>query len=183
MNDKNSIRQQLKSKRQALTADQVTQHSHSICQKIINTYLDGTHKHIGIYLPFGNEVNLQPLLSTDSSCYIPSINKLNMQFQLWTESLKIQPHSLGMKQPLFIDNLPEAELDICFMPLLGYDKQSNRLGMGGGFYDRYFENNRHNTKLIGVAHDCQFWPSLPHDDWDVTLDGIVTESQHLIFQK
>ncbi len=81
-----------------------------------------------------------------------------------------------MMQSDFIDGLKRAHLDVCFLPLLGFDALGHRLGMGGGFYDRYFEHNSE-TLLIGVAHDCQQVDSLPVDDWDVKLHAIVTESQ------
>lgn len=182
MKSKYDIRLALKAKRKALSLPQTSHNSSQICQRIIANHLKDKNLHIGIYLPFGNEVNLKALNKHFLKLYIPSVQGKCMQFQAWTKSTTINTHPLGMQQPAFDIELRRTHLDICFLPLLGFDNQGNRLGMGGGYYDRYFENLS-DTLLIGVAHDCQQVDTLPHDDWDVKLDGIVTESQHLNFQK
>ncbi|GGW93883.1 5-formyltetrahydrofolate cyclo-ligase [Alteromonas halophila] len=79
--------------------------------------------------------------------------------------------------------VPAHQLDVILMPLVGFDKDGNRLGMGGGFYDRTLAN-RHNwpasPRLIGIAHDCQQVDALPVAAWDVPLDAIVTPSQIIV---
>ena len=80
-------------------------------------------------------------------------------------------------------------LDLVFMPLVAFDKNSNRLGMGGGFYDRCFafrnttqqDNIRTRPLLIGCAHALQEMSSLKPEKWDVPLDGILTEKYFLRF--
>ena len=64
------------------------------------------------------------------------------------------------------------------MPLLGFDLQLNRLGMGGGYYDRAFAFKRSNAQspiLIGTAFACQQYSALPIADWDIPLDAVITE--------
>jgi len=72
------------------------------------------------------------------------------------------------------------QLDAVLVPLLGFDQMGNRLGMGGGFYDRSFEFRiKSATKtpvLIGVAYDFQQLDNLPAEPWDVPLDIIITET-------
>ncbi len=71
-------------------------------------------------------------------------------------------------------------LGVVFMPLLGFDQQGNRLGMGGGFYDRAleFKHRANGTRplLIGAAFDCQRVEALAINAWDVAMDAVVTES-------
>ncbi len=178
---KQFVRKQISSLRNDLTPDEVRLNSKIICQRIADLYPSIMCKATALYLPFGNEVDLTSLLlAGDNSFHIPSVQNKNMQFQKWSTELRINRHTLGMQQPQFQPDLPPTQLSICLMPLLGFDDQGHRLGMGGGFYDRYFENNK-DTLLIGVAHDCQQWPQLPHDGWDVKLHAIITESQHISF--
>ena len=59
-------------------------------------------------------------------------------------------------------------------PLVAFDARGNRLGMGGGHYDRYFAEHPR-AERIGVAHECQRTAELPVDPWDVRLDAVVTE--------
>ena len=63
------------------------------------------------------------------------------------------------------------------MPLVGFDAQRNRLGMGGGFYDRTFafRNNKNNPYLIALAYEWQHLPKLSKEAWDITPDLIITE--------
>ncbi len=73
-----------------------------------------------------------------------------------------------------------ADHQVILMPLVGFDNKGNRLGMGGGFYDRTLANldklsNR--PLLIGVAHDCQQADALPVMQWDIPLNAIVTPTQ------
>lgn len=77
------------------------------------------------------------------------------------------------------------QLDIILMPLVAFDRQGNRMGMGGGFYDRTlsFRQARQawiKPKLIGVAHSCQEHPGLKRQPWDVSLDGVITENEIII---
>jgi 5-formyltetrahydrofolate cyclo-ligase len=73
-------------------------------------------------------------------------------------------------------------LDLLLVPLVGFDAGGNRLGMGGGFYDRTLSYLSHRTywrrpRLIGIAHECQRVAELRLRPWDVPLDMVVTERQ------
>jgi len=78
------------------------------------------------------------------------------------------------------DMLRAEELDLLIMPLLGFDKNGNRLGMGGGFYDRTLSYKQENPEkkpvLMGFAYDFQEISSLQAETWDIGLDWIATES-------
>ena len=73
-----------------------------------------------------------------------------------------------------------SQLDIVLLPLLAFDDRGNRLGMGGGYYDRLFASRLHRkTKQplrVGLAFDCQQAERLPMQAWDVPLHAVVTES-------
>ncbi|MCW8869375.1 MAG: 5-formyltetrahydrofolate cyclo-ligase [Proteobacteria bacterium] len=175
---KSQLRQHLRRKRNALNTDQVQRHSKIIVEKICNSPLWHQSQQIGIYLPFNNEVDLTALLYTNKSCFIPSIQGTDMQFHRHHERLNLITTSFGLSQPKFISRHQRPDMDLCIMPLVGFDHQGHRLGMGGGYYDRYFENNK-NTVLWGVAHAIQEYDELPNDPWDVKLHGIITEQTWL----
>ena len=72
------------------------------------------------------------------------------------------------------------------MPLVAFDLEGNRLGMGGGFYDRtlaYLAQRHHWRKphLLGTAFELQRFGKLPNQPWDVPLDGVVTEAAYRSF--
>jgi len=71
------------------------------------------------------------------------------------------------------------------MPLVAFDLTGNRLGRGGGYYDRTFafmrEKHRNHPYLLGLAYHWQQIDALPREDWDIPLAGIVTEKAILFF--
>tara|TARA_Y100000296_G_scaffold69473_1_gene83328 strand:- start:227 stop:871 length:645 start_codon:yes stop_codon:yes gene_type:complete len=107
------------------------------------------------------------------------ICKGHLLFLHFTKSTPLVTNQYGIKEPeLACHNvIPVRQLDALLMPLVGFDKSGNRLGMGGGYYDRTLAFTKGQTvkpKLIGIAHDIQQVSSLPIAPWDVPLDAIVT---------
>ena len=171
---KSQLRQRLRQQRNALTQQQVESNARIIVEKIITSAYWQQSQHVGIYLPIKNEVDLTALLHTEKTCYIPSVRGSAMQFHRYHQQLPLITTAYGLSQPKFASCHKQPQLDLCLMPLVGFDTQGHRLGMGGGYYDRYFENNS-DTVLLGVAHAVQKHEQLPTDPWDVKLQGIITE--------
>lgn len=77
--------------------------------------------------------------------------------------------------------IPLQQLTILLVPLVGFDTEGNRLGMGGGFYDRTlaaWRNGRYpNLHPIGLAYDCQQVESLPVEAWDIPLPRVITPTK------
>ena len=79
-------------------------------------------------------------------------------------------------------------LDVVFMPLVGFDREGNRIGMGRGFYDRFFAHRARmhawrRPLLVGIAYDEQCVPALHPAAHDVPLDALVTQSTVLRFRR
>ena len=85
-------------------------------------------------------------------------------------------NKFGIPEPV---SLKIVYPDILLVPLVGYDKYLNRLGYGGGFYDRYIEKIEKIKKIkkIGLAFSCQKIKSVPIDQYDKKLDFIITEKE------
>jgi 5-formyltetrahydrofolate cyclo-ligase len=84
--------------------------------------------------------------------------------------------------------LPARTLDVVFMPLVGFDRTGNRIGMGRGFYDRFFAHRARMRRwrrplLVGIAYDEQCVPALLAAGHDVPLDALVTQSSVLRFDR
>ena len=82
--------------------------------------------------------------------------------------------------------MPSQQLDIIFTPLVAFDDSGNRLGMGGGFYDRTLAglaNKINNTAIIGLAYDQQQVDQLPLEAWDIPLPRIITETKDYQFSQ
>ena len=103
-------------------------------------------------------------------------------FAPFSESSVMKCNRFGIAEP----QVPATEwitarrLGLIIMPLVGFDSKGNRLGMGGGFYDRSLAFKKHRQhwrapRLIGLAHEIQKVDQLPSASWDIPLDMIVTE--------
>ena len=84
-------------------------------------------------------------------------------------------NKIGIPEPLKYKN--KIIPDLIFVPLVGFDNKLNRLGYGGGFYDRYFQRNTTLKKIvkIGLAFSFQKIKKLPVNKYDKKLDLIITE--------
>jgi 5-formyltetrahydrofolate cyclo-ligase len=133
------------------------------------------------YYPASFEVNVLKIFQTNiiarMKILLPVVKGKNtINFYEWKKNDILRINQFGMLEPAIFSNhiIP----DIMLVPLLAYDNQNNRLGYGGGFYDRYF--NRYlktykNILTIGVAFSFQKHRKLPVFNNDVKLDYILTE--------
>ncbi|VAW43935.1 5-formyltetrahydrofolate cyclo-ligase, partial [hydrothermal vent metagenome] len=160
--NKTTIRSQLLKQRKSLNPNQIASLSEKIVKHITQSELYQQANHIALYLPFNGEVDLTALLQVEhKKHYLPSIQGKHMQFQRHTPSLLLKKHRYGIDQPEFIGSLQPVQpvqLDLCLMPLVGFDLNGNRLGMGGGYYDRYFEHivtDNNATQLAGIGYQFQ----------------------------
>ncbi len=156
-----------------------------------------TSNRILAYSPIMGEVDPRMLLSNlKSDIYLPRImnlkNGLMQFFKSATNTTNqhgcLNTNVFGIKEPAISKpRLAAKHFDVVLMPLVAFDRQGNRLGMGAGFYDRSFsfKNQTDQIKrplLIGLAHHCQEVKSIISDSWDVSLDAIITD-QELILLK
>lgn len=83
---------------------------------------------------------------------------------------------MGLRNPINGVPVPFEEIDMVITPGLGFDRQGNRLGRGGSYYDNFFTINKIKAAKWGVAFNEQLCDSIVHDDTDVPVDAVVTEA-------
>ncbi len=122
-------------------------------------------------------------LALGKDCFLPVLDKRSpkMDFALYRRGDKLIRNKFGIPEPApRAPRIAADELDLVCLPLVGFDEQGNRLGMGGGFYDRTFAYRRTSVGtgplLVGLAHQCQQVSALPMQPWDVPLDMIATDA-------
>ena len=180
---RNQLRQQIRKTRANLTALQQQQAEDSITQQALALIEERNAQHIALYVSFDGEISTDKLIKTlwaqDKYVYLPVLHPFNPNHLLFLRYLPETPmlkNKFGIWEPkLNVQNvLPLKELDILFTPLVAFDKQGNRLGMGGGFYDRTLQNWRNSSFIpVGLAHQCQQVEQLPTEVWDVPLHQIL----------
>ena len=140
-------------------------------------------KNLGGYYPSNFEIdNLEILEFLEKKNYkisLPVIKKNNqMDFFKWTKNDPLKINKYGIPEPVSSKILFP---DILLVPLAGYDDDLNRLGYGGGFYDRYIEKIEKIKKVIkiGLAFSYQKLKNVPINQYDKKLDFVITEKEIL----
>jgi 5-formyltetrahydrofolate cyclo-ligase len=178
---KSIIRRQINQQRKNLTTQQVEVLSSQICKKIIDHECFYQSKILALYSAFANEVNLSSLLDSDKIFLLPVINSNHgMSFKNYQIGDEVITNKYGILEPSESNDVNPNEIDLCLMPLVGFNRLGHRLGMGAGYYDRYFALNKSHKKptiLAGVAYDFQENDTIQNDDWDIPLNYIFTNKE------
>lgn len=179
-------------KRKALTPQQQYQHALKAKQLLLRSPWLQRPKKIALFLAQDGELStdlLFPILwQRQHRTYLPVLKTHRgraMAFAEATPSTDYQLNQFGILEPKapHHQHLTGNQLDIVLMPLTCFDLQGNRMGMGGGYYDRTFAFKHcqtapaHKPKLIGWAHQCQQVDLIQTETWDIPLDGLVTEQR------
>ena len=140
-------------------------------------------KIVGGYYPSKYEINDLNILNFFSKkgfiIGLPKIKKNHqMNFFKWDKSNPLFINKFGIPEPITKNKICP---DILFIPLVAFDKKLNRLGYGGGFYDRYIEKISKKKKIfkIGLAFSFQELKNIPVNKYDKKLDIIITEKDIL----
>ena len=187
---RSELRKTTRAKRQSLTSDE---QRHAAAELLSHfQQADSVHhaQRIALYLSVDGELNTQPLIEhcwrEGQEVYLPVIHpfsKGHLLFLHYHPNSILVPNRFGILEPKLsvLDVLPPYRLDVICTPLVAFDKSGQRLGMGGGYYDRtlapWYESGR-GAKPVGIAHDCQQVDDLPVEVWDVPLPEILTPSKH-----
>ena len=136
-------------------------------------------KIIGGYYPFNYELNILNILEIfEKKNYfisLPKIAKNNqMDFFKWSSNDPLKINNYGIPEPI---SSKICFPDILIVPLVGYDSNLNRLGYGGGFYDRYINKIKKIKKIItiGLAYSFQKVKEISINKHDIKLDFIITD--------
>lgn len=143
---------------------------------------------VALYWPSDGELDPRPLLRLRprKRWYLPVLRRFprrTLMFVRWRPGERLRPNRFGIPEPTRRGRRihPAGALDLVLVPLVGFDADGHRLGMGGGYYDRTLaglRQRRHwrRPRLIGLAHDCQRLARIEPRPWDVRLDAVATES-------
>ncbi len=143
-------------------------------------------KSIAIY--FANDGEISPHLIAQQArreskkIYCPVLRRQAMFFREYPANALLHRNHYGIREPLprYAERRAQ-EIDIIILPLVAFDQHGNRLGMGGGYYDRSFAFKRNvpftPPRLIGLAHSVQQTDYVPIEEWDIGLDYLITESR------
>ena len=139
-------------------------------------------KIVGGYFPFNKEIDdlkiLQALEKKKYLITLPKIKKNNqMDFFEWSFTQPLIINKYGIPEPITNNT---RYPDLLLVPLVAYDKKFNRIGYGGGYYDRFLKKISKRKKIItiGLAYSFQKVINIPINDYDIKLDYIITDKKY-----
>lgn len=189
MIDRIRLRREMRSRRRALPARDRRARDRLLCNHLSRSAPFRNSRHIGFYLANDGEPDLSALVhrarSMGKTCYLPllcDLGSLHMWFAPYDADTPLRPNRYGIGEP----QIPPSRrsrtrgLDLVLAPLVAFDALGNRLGMGGGFYDRSLAHLklRHHWQrptLIGIAYAFQRVERLTHQAWDVAVQAVATD--------
>ncbi len=189
---KRQLRQQMRARRRSLSPAQQHRAALGLFRQLQKLPAFLRSQNIALYLPNDGEIDPRPLAKKvwqmGKHCYLPVLHPLKarqLAFIRYQPHTRLYPNRFGIPEPDLRCHswlAPEC-LDLVLLPLVAFDREGGRLGMGGGFYDCTFAFKKrslpHRTKphLVGLAHSCQETESVARETWDVPLSSIATERE------
>ncbi|WP_456373477.1 5-formyltetrahydrofolate cyclo-ligase [Thiolapillus sp.] len=183
-------RQQMRASRRALDPACRLALAKAACRHLVSLNRFTNARRVALYLAADAELDPFPVLEKaclmGKQCYLPVLHPVREQslwFARWQPGEALRPNRYGIAEPVWKPQtlVKPWALDLVLMPLVAFDSKGNRMGMGGGYYDRSFawRFGRRFWKgpmLVGYAYELQKVKNIKVSDWDVPLDAIVTES-------
>lgn len=190
---RNTLRKTLRARRRSLSPQQQAEAAKRLLQQLKRQPLFLRSQHIAFYLPNDGEIDPRPLIREawrrGKQCYLPVLAP-GKDNRLWfvrhTPTTPLIKNRFGIPEPraLFKHRFVSRQLDVVFLPLVGFDRRGGRMGMGGGFYDRSFafkqNSASHKPYLVGLAHQCQQVEQLQLAHWDIPLCAVATDQEIIV---
>ncbi|ANB16998.1 5-formyltetrahydrofolate cyclo-ligase [Dokdonella koreensis] len=187
--DRQALRAQLRARRRAVAARERIAAAEAVGRSLGELADFLTDTRVGGYWAVDGELSLHAILpglrERGQRYHLPVVHAdRRLRFAEWTAGTAVVPNRYGIPEPQAgeADLLAPHKLDLVLVPLLGFDRAGNRLGYGGGWYDRSFAWLRErdepgDTLLVGVAHSAQELERIEPQPWDVRLDYVATERE------
>ncbi|MGF0110837.1 MULTISPECIES: 5-formyltetrahydrofolate cyclo-ligase [unclassified Clostridium] len=155
-----------------------------IYNKLITSDLYIKAKNIFIYLSFGSEIQTNNIITKalrdGKEVYIPKVYKKNklMKAVRLKSFNDLKENSMGILEPIDDSNyIDKREIDLILVPGVVFDLNGNRIGYGGGYYDRYLQDIKEIRNKVVLAYDLQIVDSINPDIHDIAFDYIITNTR------
>lgn len=187
MIEKYTLRKQNIAKRDQLTREEFQVKSSIILDQLLRHSVYMMAEDLFTYVSFGNEVDTFGLITSallsDKRVYVPKVlDKKCMEFYQIKSIGELSPGTLGILEPkpIILGQMRKERNQIMIVPGLAFDGFGNRIGYGGGYYDRYFFTHpNENLNLVALAYDFQVEEKLQVERLDVPVHRIITEKRNI----
>lgn len=194
MMDKKKLRKEVLARRSALSEQEQKEKSTEIARKVILLDEFKKYKTILLYEAFRNEVQTDKIYrearTLGKQVYYPRINAKEMEFYRVDDRAEFEVGAYGIREPKPEDAkryLPKEDDEmLVVVPGVAFDEKGNRIGYGGGYYDKYLQrladgNLHKNICMVAVAYDFQIVEPgmIERETHDIRMDSIITETRDI----
>jgi 5-formyltetrahydrofolate cyclo-ligase len=196
------LRSQMRQRRRAISSEEQQLAALHLITSVKQLPGWGEANTIALYFASDGEIDTAPLIESSRQegkrILLPVVGKSTMAFAVWQETDQLQKNHFAIPEPpVTAERINPRDIDVICLPLVAWDRQGGRLGMGGGFYDRTVAEvvgpsqagpnlagpNLAGPKLLGLGHSCQEDGDIPMADWDVRVQFVATENGLIHCQK
>lgn len=182
--EKKILRNKILSIRNSLDKEIKDKMDYEIYNKLINSELYLKAKNIFIYISFDKEIETKRIinkaLNDEKNVYIPKIYRhdKSMKAIRLKSSEDLKENSMGILEPIEdSDYINKEEIDLIIVPGVVFDLNGNRIGYGGGYYDRYLEDIKEVSNKVVLAYDLQVVDFIEPESHDINIDYIITNTK------
>ena len=177
----------MRERRRALSNAERLRASRQLCRRLTDHPFYRRADRVGIYFPNDGEIDVTALAAGGrKKFYLPILPQTGKRlwFGYYRLGAKLVPDRFGIPEPVTASRIRIESLDLVIVPLVAFDSDGGRVGMGGGFYDTSLSFLRHRgriapIRIVGAADGFQQVDTIPRDSWDIPLHGIVTDERFI----
>lgn len=185
--DKKELRIRVLNIRENISKDEKDLKDNIILENLFESNLYKNSKNIFVYISFRDEINTIKLIEKafldNKNVYVPKVyNSNKIMKAIKIDSLdNLEKNKMGILEPKN-DNLSidKNNIDLIIVPGAVFDEDFNRIGYGGGYYDRYLEEISYKNNKIALAYDFQIISKIEAEEHDIKMDYIITDKRILI---
>ena len=174
--DKKALRKIIREKKQAMTLQEIESRSQALTELFLKTDLYQNAKTLYGYLPYNQEVRTVPLLrqalKDGKRVAVPKCYDDEMRFIYLEDLDAVAPGYAGIPEPVADEPVARDEDALVLMPGVAFTKTGDRMGYGGGFYDRFLSQEpKHPT--VALCYEFQILEKLPTEEFDIPVDLVL----------
>lgn len=188
--EKKRIREEIIQKRNYLSSKIKKEYDELIFKKLIESDIYNNSKKIFTYVSFASEIDtikfIKYALNDNKEVYVPKTDKTKKEMvAIRINSLEnMDVDNWGILEPKSVDkNKIGKNFDLILIPGLAFDRKGNRIGYGGGYYDKYLSQIKEENNKIVLAYDFQVVDSIKNEVHDIKVNYIITNNKFIKIKK
>lgn len=174
--NKKELRREIMAKKRNMTPEEIEQKSAILAKKLYQTEAYRSAKTVYGYMPYNQEVRTVPILEQamldGKRVAVPKVYGEEMRFLYVQDLTAMEKSSYGIPEPVDDEPVADDPAALVLMPGLAFDPEGHRVGYGGGFYDKFLQQETEHP-TVALCYDFQILPKLDTEEHDIPVDSVL----------